>query len=315
MTKDIPIFLFTGFLGSGKTTFIQETLEDADFDDGGNTLLLACEEGETTYDKSKFSSNKIHIENIDSEEHLTKGNLKSLVKKHNADRVIIEYNGMWMLDKLFMAMPLEWIIAKEMCFINAETFLIYNMNMRQLSFNKLKTAELVVFNRCRKTFEKKRFHKEVRIANRNSQILYEYGPYDVEIDDIVDPLPYDLKEKEITIKDEWFAEWFRDVNEHSNLYEGKIFTIVGRIALLNEMGKGKFAFGRHLMVCCASDIEFAGLLAITNIEMKEFKDGDWIKIRATIHIEENEEYTVPGPVLYCDKIEHTEKPVEEVATF
>ena len=31
MTMAIPIYLFTGFLESGKTTFLQETLEDPDF--------------------------------------------------------------------------------------------------------------------------------------------------------------------------------------------------------------------------------------------------------------------------------------------
>ena len=43
---DIPVYLFTGFLESGKTKFIQETLEDRRFNKGERTLLLVCEEGE-----------------------------------------------------------------------------------------------------------------------------------------------------------------------------------------------------------------------------------------------------------------------------
>ena len=42
---NIPVYLFTGFLESGKTKFIQETLEDERFNDGTPTLLLLCEEG------------------------------------------------------------------------------------------------------------------------------------------------------------------------------------------------------------------------------------------------------------------------------
>ena len=39
---DIPVYLFTGFLESGKTKFIQETLEDERFNAGEKTLLLLC---------------------------------------------------------------------------------------------------------------------------------------------------------------------------------------------------------------------------------------------------------------------------------
>ena len=35
MMEEIPVYLFTGFLDAGKTKFIQETLEDARFNSGG----------------------------------------------------------------------------------------------------------------------------------------------------------------------------------------------------------------------------------------------------------------------------------------
>ena len=43
MAKEIPVYLFVGFLESGKTKFIQETFEDPNFDSGDKTLLLVCE--------------------------------------------------------------------------------------------------------------------------------------------------------------------------------------------------------------------------------------------------------------------------------
>ena len=51
-TREIPVYLFTGFLDAGKTTFIQETLEDPQFNDGQKTLILLCEEGETGFLRS-----------------------------------------------------------------------------------------------------------------------------------------------------------------------------------------------------------------------------------------------------------------------
>ena len=45
LPTETPVYLFLGFLESGKTKFIQETLEDKRFCSGENTLLLVCEEG------------------------------------------------------------------------------------------------------------------------------------------------------------------------------------------------------------------------------------------------------------------------------
>ena len=52
MANEIPVYLFVGFLESGKTKFIQETFEDPNFDSGDKTLLLVCEEGEEEYNLS-----------------------------------------------------------------------------------------------------------------------------------------------------------------------------------------------------------------------------------------------------------------------
>ena len=52
--EQIPMYVFTGFLESGKTKFIQETLEDPRFNSGEKTLLLVLEEGEEEYDLSRY---------------------------------------------------------------------------------------------------------------------------------------------------------------------------------------------------------------------------------------------------------------------
>ena len=41
----LPVYLFTGFLEGGKTTIIQESLNDQNFNSGEKTLILLCEEG------------------------------------------------------------------------------------------------------------------------------------------------------------------------------------------------------------------------------------------------------------------------------
>ena len=42
----VPIYLITGFLESGKTTFLNFTLQQDYFSIDGKTLLILCEEGE-----------------------------------------------------------------------------------------------------------------------------------------------------------------------------------------------------------------------------------------------------------------------------
>ena len=47
----VPIYLMTGFLESGKTSFLNFTLAQEYFQIDEPTLLILCEEGEEEYDK------------------------------------------------------------------------------------------------------------------------------------------------------------------------------------------------------------------------------------------------------------------------
>ena len=146
--EPIPVYLFLGFLESGKTKFIQETLEDKRFNNGERTLLLVFEEGIEEYEPSRFAKKGVvEIRNIESKEEMTIANLARLAFETNAERVVIEYNGMWNVSDLFQNMPQNWAVAQVMFFADGTTFLNYNANMRSLVVDKLNICELVVFNR------------------------------------------------------------------------------------------------------------------------------------------------------------------------
>ena len=220
-TRDFPVYLFTGFLEAGKTRFIQETLEDRRFCNGERTLLLVCEEGEEEYAPDQFADKTVFIKVVEDQSQLTKENLADWADAVNADRAVVEYNGMWMLDDLYNAMPDEWAVYQEFMFADANTFLTYNANMRQLTFDKMKSAELVVFNRFLPTMNKMDFHKIVRGASRRADIAYEDPKGNVVYDDIEDPLPFDLNAPVIEIGDEDYALWYRDMSEEPEKYENK----------------------------------------------------------------------------------------------
>ena len=172
--RDVPVYLFTGFLEAGKTKFIQETLEDKRFCNGERTLLLICEEGEEEYAPEQFADPKVFIRVIEDQSQLNTPNLLRFAAETRCERVVIEYNGMWLLDALYQAMPENWVVYQEFMFADAGSFLSYNANMRQLVYDKLKSAELVVFNRFQSSMDKMEFHKIVRGASRRADIAYEY---------------------------------------------------------------------------------------------------------------------------------------------
>ena len=57
----VPIYLITGFLDSGKTTFLKDTLEESEFLDGEKTLLVLCEEGEEEYNEVLLAGKNVSI--------------------------------------------------------------------------------------------------------------------------------------------------------------------------------------------------------------------------------------------------------------
>ena len=266
-------------------------------------------------DESKFfTKDNIFCEYIESLDELNPEHLSELQKKHRVERVVVEYNGMWMMQDLFRNMPPEWIISQEVTFADASVFINHNENMRQLVFDKLKTADLVVFNRCVHGFDKLEFHKIVRVANRKSQIVYEYGPDDVEPDTIVDELPFDMNAEIIEIEEDCFAEWYRDVNDNPEKYDKKKVRVLGRFATGGGLPKDNLVFGRHVMTCCADDIQFAGLLCVWKNASK-IKNGSWAEIVAEVRLEYTDIYGEEGPILYCSKVVASLPPEQEVATF
>ena len=177
LPEETPVYLFMGFLESGKTKFIQETLEDKRFYAGEKTLLLITEEGEEEYDPSKFAVKDVTMK-IVSKEEMTVDNLTKWQLESDSDRVMVEYNGMWTIDTLFEAMPEGWFLTQVMAFFDSSTFVSYNANMRQLTFDKLKNTQMAVFNRFPDNDDgtlRDELHKIVRAVTRQADIVYEHA--------------------------------------------------------------------------------------------------------------------------------------------
>ena len=314
MAKEIPTYIFSGFLESGKTTFIQGTLEDPRFNAGERTLLLVCEEGVEEYDTSKFSGNNVVIEYIEDKQLVNPVNFQNLLKKAKAERVLIEYNGMWMLDDLFAALPENWIVYQEFSFADTNTYLNYNANMRNFTYDKLKSCDCVVFNRFENQVDKMELHKIVRGVSRRTDIVYEHPDGEAEVDDIEDPLPFDKEADIIKIEDKDFALFYRDLSESMEDYVGKTVQFTALTGDSHKLPDGVFVVGRQLMTCCVEDIRMAGLAC--ECGGKKPDGGLWVSVTAEVSIKKSPAYgPKKGPVLSIKALMPANEPEDPVATF
>lgn len=313
--QDIPVFLFTGFLDAGKSSFIRENaFQDPGFMNGEKTLVLLCEEGEEAFDADELKKQNVFVELMENESDLTQKVLGYLLEKHEAKRVIIEYNGMWQLGSFYQNMPEEWAVFQEFFIADGSTFLTYNANMRSLVVDKLQSCEMVVFNRCPKDIEKMELHKIVRGSSRRAQIAYEYVDGTIEQDDIEDPLPFDMDAPVVTVADEDFALWYRDVTEEPQKWIGKVCEVKGVAVTNPRFDPGVFAFGRKIMTCCVEDIQYCSLVTLGSV-LQPVESQTWYKAKVKIDFKFHKLYGRKGPVLTVQSLQRAEVPEQEVATF
>ena len=312
--QQIPVYVFTGFLDSGKTKFIQETLEDPRFNDGEHTLLLVFEEGEEEYDFSTYPHKNVYLEVLDQQTVTTK-QLQALAKKYKAQRVVAELNGMQLVGDLYMRFPEEWVVAQEVMFADSTTIMTYNANMRNLVMDKLVGAQMVVYNRLKPGADTLELHKLSRAANRRIDILYDYLDGTTAPDEMEDPLPFDINAPVIEVKDADYALWYRDVTEEPAKYDGKTVSFKGQVALLRRDKNNMFAPGRFVMTCCVDDIEFCGVPCRYD-QAKALEPRSWVQVTAKITAEKHSLYKGElGPVLTAIRVEPADPANPDVATF
>ena len=313
--QQIPVYVFTGFLDSGKTKFIQETLEDPRFNAGERTLLLVFEEGEEEYDFSIYPHRNVYQEVLDQQTVTTK-ELQALAKKYKAQRVVAELNGMQQVGDLYMRFPESWAVAQEVMFADSTTFQAYNANMRNLVMDKLVGAQMVVFNRMTPGQDVMPLHKLARAANRRIDILYDYTDGTTQMDDIEDPLPFDIHAPVIQILDQDYALWYRDVTEEPQKYDGKTVFFKGQVAMLRRTKEGMFAPGRFVMTCCVEDIQFCGI-PCRYADAASLEPRSWVMVSAKISAEKHPLYKGDvGPVLTAIRVDRNAEPADpDVATF
>ena len=290
---EIPVYLVNGFLESGKTEFIQFTLGQSYFQIEGKTLLLLCEEGMTEYDEELLADTNTVIEEIEEIEDFNAENLKKLEEKHNPERVIVEFNGMWMFKDV--TIPSNWVIEQQITHVDASKFNVFYRNMKSLFGEMVKNAELVIFNRCDEIEDLAPLKRTVMAVNPNAEVVFEDQNGEVE-EYSEEDLPFDLDAPMIHLDDNTYGIWYLDA------------------LIPPEFPAGYFVPGRMAMTCCEDDMAFLGFVCKSN-QTSKLKNRDWVDVTAKISIEDWQDYEGKGPVLYASEVKITKAPENPVISF
>jgi hypothetical protein len=309
----IPLYLITGFLDSGKTTLLTDTLNMDYFNDGQRTILLMCEDGETEYDQQQLSTRNCRLVPIESQEQLNTAFLQEIDRRYQPDRVLMEYNGMWPIQILRdLKLPKSWGLYQAIQVIDGTTFEMYRNNMQSMVMDMVSEADMVLFNRCTPEMPLAGWKRSIRAANRMCEIVFEdERGEELEVPDL---LPYSLDADHLTLEDADYGIWYLDVQEHPQRYLGKTITYTAQAMTGMRLPKGFFIPGRNAMTCCEEDIRFFGFLCQYD-KARTLKKGEWITVTAEIRWEYAAVYEGEGVVLYAQSVEKAERPEDPLIYF
>lgn len=309
-----PVYLFLGFLEGGKTSFIQKTLANERFGNGENILLLVCEEGLEDYDLSQLDHNNVTLHVIEDRSELDDQSLSRLSDECEADRIVIELNGMWHLTDLLLNKPDNWLIFQTVFVADASSFSIYVQNLKSLVVDKLNVSDVVIFNRYENKADVNELHKIVRSVNRRAEIYYEADNGMMIADDIEDPLPYDIDADTILIKDEDYAIWYGDIMNDAKKYNDKTVKFKAMITSRPELPNNVFAVGRYIMTCCEADMQFCWFVALCN-RYYPLQGEKWVSLTAEITVQHHETQNIDIPILKIADLYDCDPPKEQIAVF
>lgn len=308
------IYLFTGFLDSGKTSFINDTITTTDFCEGEKSLLIVSEQGEIEYNQEEIEAMNCDIVYVTSEEQWSYEFFEELKDKYHPTQVLVELNGMFNVNRfLACSLPDEWEVVQVLTTINAQTFNLYIQNMRSLLFQHVVHSDLLIFNRINDSIKKSFLRNNIKAINSTCQIIYEKEDGSVNtMDD--DELPFDISSDHLTILDHDFGIFCMDALDHPDKYAGKTVTLKGKFIGLDKQLDDGFIVGRLAMVCCEEDTSLIGMICVHPLAKKLIPD-EWVEVTGLLELQYDQEFDGYVCVMKVDDLKVVPPLQNEYVTF
>jgi len=305
-----PIYIVSGFLDSGKTSFLKEVLRDPGFNTGEKTLIIAFEEGDEEYSKEFLEETNSEVLYLDSLDDFLIPDQKKIDDEYKPDRVMLELNGLFddteLLRRGFIS---NWEIGQYITIFDASKFNLYMTNMKQFAYNHIVKTEMVILNRIDNE-DRMYLRNNIKAINPIVTILYE--DKDGNVSNKLDSNYFDTS-KPLTIKDDDYGMWYMDALEDPEKYKDAQIEINAYYQEDIKEYENAGIFGRRAMVCCANDISNIGF-TVVGINKKDLRLWKNYHLKGVIHlvdVDENQKTCV----LYIDTIEPIEKMKDDLVYF
>ena len=323
---DIPVYLFSGFLDSGKSRLIKEKVDGNEIRTDRNTLLLLCENGEDEFDVDWCEINNVYLYRVREETEINYDLLSSQIRKYRAEQIICEYNGMWNLRTLYNAFPYDpdeislFVVGKYTC-IDALTFHTYYENLMQSFADKLRSSDQVFVRNTKDKDDLKSFYEMIRRYNGRSDIYYDYEDGRVVLDTTQYPAMYNLEASPIQIFDQAFAYMSFDMEKNPKRYDDKLIQLRGHFRGGEGLGENELSFGHNVLKYSVHDARYIGLVCenarvITDVNPNDDSVDKWYTIIARVSYKMHKYYDSQiGPILEIVSVEATQAMSQDMTAF
>ena len=166
--KKTKILIISGFLGSGKTTFIKKFIKDSK--DLEKTVIIENEFGEVSIDGQVLESEGISVREINSGCICCSlsGNFKDAIndlkKAFDPDTIIIEPSGVAKLSEIVDICekdPEKFEISQKVTIVDPSLYTMYTMNFGEFYIDQVKNSSIILFSRYTKALEEGIDFKEI----------------------------------------------------------------------------------------------------------------------------------------------------------
>ncbi|MBK1810943.1 cobalamin biosynthesis protein [Clostridium sp. YIM B02505] len=151
MKTKVDIEIVTGFIGSGKTFFINTLIKNT-FLFMEKVLIIQNEQGIAQIEDSIINSKNISLEQYDPQLKLNSEYINSMIDKYKPHRIIIEYNGTKNLIELTDIISQELTntckISSVFYISDINTYSMFLSNMPGLILPCIHHSNLIILNNC-----------------------------------------------------------------------------------------------------------------------------------------------------------------------